>query len=169
MIIFGLITPRCTSINKHLLKWMNMYRWASIDIIIPFIGLMVFTLISLIKIKMKFYLWYLETYIYHLWQIDMPNIRLFILEKKPYNILITEIQRPSFPSTIIRVIYFIICYKKKHWLLNRINLEICHIKFQPLLNQQTRRVRSSSSSGRYQIPILFPLGEQIVYDHTKGG
>lgn len=125
MIIFCLITPRHTSMNKHLLKWMNMYKWASIDIIIPFNGFMVFTLISLIK--MNFYLWYLETCIYHLWQIDMLNIRLIILEKKPYNILITEIQWSSSSSPIIRVIYFIICIKKNHWLLNRINLEICHI------------------------------------------
>lgn len=51
-----------SNIYKDILSLkMNEYRWASIDKIIPFMGLMVFTLILLIK--MKFYLWYLETYL----------------------------------------------------------------------------------------------------------
>lgn len=51
-----------SNIYKDILSLkMNEYRWASIDKIIPFMGFMVFTLILLIK--MKFYLWYLETYL----------------------------------------------------------------------------------------------------------
>lgn len=125
MITFGLITPRGTSIKVSCLsKWMNEYRWASIDKIIPFYEIygfyfdfinqnqvlpMISRNISIIYDKL----------------ICWINVQSSYREKNPQHLnYCNTIVEP--PSPIIRgtCTSFLWSAIKTHRLLSRINLEI---------------------------------------------
>lgn len=164
MITFGLITPRGTSIKVSCLsKWMNEYRWASIDKIIPFYEIYGF---SFDFINQNQVLPMISRNISIIYDklICWINVQSSYREKKPQHLnYCNTVVEP--PSPIIRgtCTSFLLSAIKTHWLLSRINLEISGRNskhcFQCNRHLAVVDIRS---------PFYFPWG-QIVYYNTKGG
>lgn len=125
MITFGLITPRWTPIKVSCLsKWMNEYRGASIDKIIPFYEIYGFyfdfinqnQVLPMISRTISIIFYQL---------ICRINVQSSYKEKNPQHLnYCNTVVEP--PSPIIRgtCTSFLLSAIKTHWLLSRINLKI---------------------------------------------